>query len=363
MSAAGERHRTKTRGIWARRRKDGTIVYGITYTTPDGRTIRKKIGPTKALAEEALNAVRTDMARGVYHLAPVLRSPTFKAFAKKYLDHAQTEKRSWQLDRECLKPLTAHFGARALDKITPFYVEQYKKRRLECVSPRTVNIELTILRRMFRLARIWKQMGTDPLDGVRRLKERPGPVRVLSSEEEQRLLDAAPPHLRDLIILALHTGLRLGELRALTGESVDLTIGALTVRQSKTDRIRNVPLNRTARAVVERLLKDGHPTLLHYHGQPIGNIHRTWYRTIRQANIPGLRIHDLRHTFATRAVLRTGGDLGRVAKLLGHSSVQMTMRYSHPAPEDLKAVVDLLDDGQTTRGLPGARKKALKKRA
>jgi len=122
----GKRVKTKTRGIWSRRRSDGTLVYGITYTTPDGRTIRKKVGPSKVLAEESLNAVRTDMARGIYHLAPVLRSPTFRAYAKKYLVHAKTEKRSWALDRECLKPLTAHFGPRSLDRITAFFIEQYK---------------------------------------------------------------------------------------------------------------------------------------------------------------------------------------------------------------------------------------------
>ena len=96
MPAPGKRLRTKTRGIWSRRRADGTLVYGITYTTQDGRTIRRKVGPTKAVAEDALNAVRTDMARGAYHLAPVIRSPTFKTFSKKYLEHAKTEKRSWR---------------------------------------------------------------------------------------------------------------------------------------------------------------------------------------------------------------------------------------------------------------------------
>jgi integrase len=345
-----------------RKRADGTKVYGITYTNPDGRTIRKKVGPSKALAEDALNAVRTDMARSVYHLSPVIRSPTFKAFTKKYVDHAKTEKRSWRLDVECLKPLTAHFGARALDRITPFYIEQYRKKRLERVSPRTVNIELSILRRMFRLARTWSLMGTDPLDGVKRLKEPEKSVRILSPEEETRLLAAAPAHLRDLIILALNTGLRLGELRQLAAGDVDLEVGALTVRQSKTDRVRHVPLNQKARAVVERGLADGFPTILHYQGQPIGNVHRSWYKAIKKAKLPGLRIHDLRHTFATRAVLRSHGDLARVALLLGHSSVQMTMRYSHPAPADLKAVVDLLDDPPTAHPLPTKSKRATRRR-
>lgn len=336
-----KRQRTKTRGVWLSRRRDGTVIYGITYTTAEGVTVRKVVGPKKALADEALNAVRTDIARGAYHLAPIIQSPTFRAFAKKYIEHAPTEKRSWRLDRECLKPLTAHFGHRHLGNISSFHIEQYKQKRVQEVSPRTVNIELSILSRMFRLARNWKLMSTDPMASVSRLKEREKVIRVVSPAEEMRLLDAAPEHLRDFIILALNTGLRLGELRHLAGGDVNLGVGALTVRQSKTDRVRHVPLNKNAIEIVRKGLKAGHPTILHYQGRPLGNIHRTWYKATKKAGLSGLRIHDLRHTFATRLVLG-GADLATVASLLGHSSIVMTQRYAHPSPASKRLAVGIL---------------------
>jgi integrase len=344
-----------------RKRADGTKVYGITYTNPAGRTIRKIVGPAPGvnieMARAALATVQADKARGAFNLAPVLRSPLFRIFATQYLDHARTEKKSWQLDRECLKPLTAHFGARHLDKVTPWFVEQYKAKRLERVSPRTVNIELSILRRMYRLARTWGLAGESPLEDVRNLREEEKSIRVLSTEEEARLFAQLPPHLRELMVLALNTGLRLGELRALKPADADMKNDALRVAQSKTGKSRHVPLNAEARAVIERGLEAGHSTILHYQGRPVREIHRSWYKAVRKAGLVGLRIHDLRHTFATRLVLN-GVDLATVAALLGHQSIQMTMRYAHPSPDSKRAAVAKLD----AHPLPMKSKRATRRR-
>jgi len=78
-----------------------------------------------------------------------------------------------------------------------------------------------------------------------------------------------------------------------------------------------------------------------YKGKPIGSIRKAFNNACRRAGIKNLRFHDLRHTFATRLVL-AGVDLATVSKLLGHSSIQMTMRYAHPTPEALKNAVNKL---------------------
>lgn len=340
----GKRVPTKTRGIWYRVQQDGTKVYGITYTTPDGKTVRKNVGPTKDLAQDALNAVRTDLARGAYHLSPAIRSPSFRAFSEQYMEHAKTEKKSWKLDEYCLKPLIAHFGKRTLDKVTPWSIEQYKAKRLETVGKRTVNIELSLLRRMFTLAVTWNKAKANPVVQVKRFREDEKTIRVLSDVEERRLLQCSPAHLRDLITLALNTGLRLGELRALCRKDVDLETGVIRVSQSKTGRVRFVPINATSKEVIERGLHSARNTILGYENEPIGNIHSTWYRATKAAKLEGFRIHDLRHTFATRMVLR-GNDIATVAALLGHRTLQMTMRYAHPSPESKRAAVASLESG------------------
>ena len=82
-----------------------------------------------------------------------------------------------------------------------------------------------------------------------------------------------------------------------------------------------------------------------YQGRPVKSIRKAFSNACRRAGVKNLRFHDLRHTFATRLVLK-GTDLATVARLLGHSSIQMTMRYSHPTPESLKSAVNTLDDSE-----------------
>ncbi len=336
----GERRKVD-RNIYARGRADGEIGYEIRYWYR-GREIWEAAGDTITIARDALASRRGEIVKGKFQIPDRVHAPTLNAFALDYLKWAQTNKKSWELDQHLLKPLLRAFGDKRLSSITAWQIEKYKTARTAAVSPRTVNMELALLRHMFGLALSWKRVQWSPMLEVKRLREVEKPIRALSKAEEKRLLDASPPHLRDLIILALNTGLRLGELRTLAKEAVNLDVGALTVSQSKTGKVRHVPLNDQARDVIERSIAAGAPTILHYNKAPIVNIHRTWYRAIKKANLPGLRIHDLRHTFATRLVLM-GVDLPTVASLLGHSSIQMTMRYSHPGPDDRRRAVAKLN--------------------
>jgi len=332
----GERRRID-KGIYARGRSDGSVIYGIRFEYR-GKQVRINVGPTVTQARRALAVKKAEIAQGRFSLPT--RSPAFRSFAVQYLEHAKTNKASWRIDAERLKPLTAFFGDRALATITPWHVEQYKAARRAHVSPRTVNIELTILRRMFTLARTWGVAPDNPVAEVRRFREIPPTIRIITETEEKRLLEASPFHLRATIILALNTGLRLGELRALTPN--DARDGVLHIRSGKTSRVRVIPLNRKAQAVVDAAVAAGTPTILSYQGKPLGRIYRTWYKTIRKANLPGLRIHDLRHTFASRLV-RAGVDLATVRDLLGHSTLQMTSRYSHSGLDQKRAATAILE--------------------
>ena len=162
--------------------------------------------------------------------------------------------------------------------------------------------------------------------------------------QEEQLLAVSAERLRPILIVALNTGMRLGEIIGLTWEQVDWARGAIQLTHTKSGRSRAVPMNETVRAVLEPLRGTGVPT-----GPVFGKLNtvraqvRLDFDKVREAaKLEGLRFHDLRHTFATRLVTR-GVDIVTVSKLLGHSTILMTMRYAHPAPEDLRRAVGRLE--------------------
>ncbi len=151
--------------------------------------------------------------------------------------------------------------------------------------------------------------------------------RWLTDEEEARLLGASPPWLRELV----HTGMRLGEILALTWRGVDLFRNTATVLRPKNGTRRTILLNQTVRALLKakakvRALKS--EQVFQSQAQtPLeaNNIRLAFRRAVRQAEIEDLHVHDLRHTFATR-LIQAGVDLYKVQRLLGHQSPVMTQR-------------------------------------
>ncbi len=146
-----------------------------------------------------------------------------------------------------------------------------------------------------------------------------------------------------MVLLFLHTGLRRGEVFNLNWADVDLDRANLTVHGTgaKNQQTRHVPLNTEALAVLEgwrNQTKDDGLIFPGKSGERFNNIRRSWSGVLDAANISGFRLHDLRHTFASRLVM-AGVDLNTVRELLGHSDYAMTLRYAHLAPEHKAAAV------------------------
>ena len=146
-----------------------------------------------------------------------------------------------------------------------------------------------------------------------------------------------------MILLFLHTGLRRGEVFNLTWADVDLGRANLTVRGTgaKSQQTRHVPLNTEALAVLKGWRDQTKSDDLIFpgkNGERFNNIRRSWAGVLDAAKISGFRLHDLRHTFASRLVM-AGVDLNTVRELLGHSDYAMTLRYAHLAPEHKAAAV------------------------
>jgi integrase len=245
----------------------------------------------------------------------------------------------------------------------------------------TINNNIAALRAALNRATEWRIIEAMPLGKIkRRAADENAIVRYLSSDEEARLRSALSvrderrragresanawrrergheafpsygrytDHLMPLVLLALNTGLRRGELLRLRWRDVDLDRRMLTVRgeDAKTGQTRHVPLNSEAVAVmtVWRPIEVDRGAYVFVSGdesKALTYIRKAWVAVLTAATIDGFRFHDLRHTFASKLVM-AGVDLNTVRELLGHKSVAMTLRYAHLAPEHKAAAVETL---------------------
>ncbi|HTT07404.1 MAG TPA: site-specific integrase [Gammaproteobacteria bacterium] len=188
-------------------------------------------------------------------------------------------------------------------------------------------------------------------------------MRYLEPDEITRLISAAesdrrPKHLSDFIRLALNTGCRRGELLKLEWSRVDLKRNLIHLDGShtKTGRRRSVPLNSMALEVLssrarfrEKYCPDNPWVFAHKDGKRIQSVKKSFASACRKAGITNFRVHDLRHTCAAWLV-SAGVPLPEVRDLLGHSTVRMTERYAHLAPENVRAAVARLENMQSRFG-------------
>lgn len=159
-------------------------------------------------------------------------------------------------------------------------------------------------------------------------------------EEIERVLACSNGHTKNIILVALNTGLRLREILNMKWENVNLYQDYITLRNTKSRKVRVIPMNQEVRNVFVSIDKTENPYVFFdpITGKPFNHIRTSFANTLKRAGISGFRFHDRRHTAATYMVLG-GADLASVKEILGHSTIEMTMRYSHPTPESkLKAV-------------------------
>jgi len=250
---------------------------------------------------------------------------------------------SLKAHRAQLAALEPYFAHIPLEQLTLDHLEDYKQARLaQGMSRSTINLELSMLRRMCQLAYEWRMLKELP---IRRWPTFPkhqmlGRTRVLTHEEEARLLMASSPTLRDFVCLALQTGLRHTELCTLTWDVIHLDERYLTILAcySKNHKEETVPLNVTAVNLLrERRARSATGLVF---GEKAYTV--PLRRTRRRAGLgDDVTAHVFRHTFATR-LLAKGVPVVVVKDLMRHSDVHMTMRYNLTPMEHLYDAVDSL---------------------
>lgn len=301
---------------------------------------------TKAQAQRAETDMRQEVYDGKYGKA---EAPLFSAFVEDvYRPWAKANKRSYgTAEAVHLTPLVEYFGKLRLSEVSPILIEKYKRERKETVTKRgksrsaaSVNRELEVLSRIFTLAVDNDVIAKNPCRKVRKLRQDGGRERYLSEDEEKRLvvaLEDSPVHLKRFVILAIETGLRKGELLALHVTRVDFTQNEIRLIQPKTGKRKTVPLSSMARAVLQGIMLQTRGFTGFFF--QVDDVKKSFRSACDRAKIENFRIHDLRHTAATRW-RQAGADEFTVMRLLGHTRLQTSAIYAHSTPLEMRRVVE-----------------------
>lgn len=320
------------------KRKD---IYYVDYII-NGKRTRRAVGSDKRIAEQVLHDIELKQLRKEYLGVFNDEKVPFEDYAKQYLEYSKQNKakNSYNRDTISIGHLIEEFGDCLLGDIKPQNIENYKNHRREKVSGSTVNRELACLSHMFNLAIRAGAVSTNPLQQTNKFKEPPGRVRYLSIEKIDRLIEVSPKYLRDIIITVLNSGMRKSEVLGLTWEKVDLDKRIIQLTKTKNNKIRFIPINRDLFSIVLIATRKRRSRLcIPSRRDSYSRCSRCFNASLKLAEIEDFRFHDLRHTFASHFVM-TGYPIQALQQILGHSSLAMTMRYSHLADHYIKNTLE-----------------------
>lgn len=324
-------------------RQKGSPYWYVSITLLNGQTLNKSTKTTNKREADALEAKwRAELYQQRFWNAP---KPLLLAQClKQYLD-ATTAKRSHREDQFRAVTLLQHLGDISVYGLDSATLHGYVQARLLQVKPATVNRELALL--SVALNHAHKLGYTAVPNATRGLKLREPETRLrwLTESEATRLLEAArvskADYLTDWIRVALDTGMRAGEICNLRWG--DVMVDRLTVQaaNSKSGRSRTIPLTPAAQTAIRRQPRRSVWVFTQPDGSPLKDLRTALTNTCKRAGLDPITPHVLRHTCASWLVQR-GVDLYLVKAMLGHSTITVTQRYAHLAPEHLNACVQAL---------------------
>lgn len=382
-------------------RPSGSMTFSLRYRNSAGKAKKYTIGKygkvtspkAREIAKELLGkiAAGTDIqAEKKKEQAQTLRlkNSTIQYFLRhKYEDWVLTERKSGQAIINRLKSNFGDWYNQPMSDISPWQVTSWRSKKLKSGrKPTTVNRDISTLKAMLSKAVEWGDLLVNPLQTLKPIKtDKTGVIRFLSESEEKALRTALDdrqdlqrkaranyndwlrarrkPELRSLqmlpftdylkpmVLLGINTGIRRGEQFNLQGGDVDLSQRILTIRGvgSKSSQTRHIPLNDEAFQVLARWFNQaavGKNALVFPSpetGERFDNIKKSWKGLVESSSVENFRFHDLRHTFASKLVMRSV-DLYTVKELLGHKNIETTQRYAHLAPKHKARAVELLNE-------------------
>jgi integrase len=352
MARAGGRDR----GLF--QRKDDK-AWWIRWACHLGHDHMERIG-TKSFARHMYQTRKTQVKEKRFCLAlerDKRRRETLARFdqaSERYLAWAaQHRPRSIGMRRTATGHLLRAFGDTPLARIRKADVERYIQARLDAgAAPATINREKAVLSQVFAKAGDWGLCDVNPVKGTTHLQENNEAPRPITPDEESRLMAVLPGHLQPIVTLALHTGLRMGELRAQRWSDINLIDADLVVTRPKSGRREVLPLNDTAYSVLASL-PQSHDRV--FPDMPVA-MSKVFGRWVRKAGLPSdITFHCLRDTYISRLAPYCAAPT--LMALARHRSLDTTRRYLRIDERHLRQAVERLsaqpDDATVARTVEG----------
>jgi site-specific recombinase XerD len=340
--------------IAVRAASPGEGVYYLRWKDANNKTCHTKLGRTTDIdladARKAARQLRNEIALGAN---PQTEARAAKAvptvaefFEQQYLPFAKPRKRSWRRDEEMYRlRIKETFGNQKLNEVTRKSVQLFHNRLLTVgLMPASADHHLKLMRRAFNLAVEWEILETSPLTKLQLFNPDNRMENYLSPEQLDTLvtvLRTAPPRtVCNVALFLLATGARLNEALRARWDQIDKNtrVWKIPASNSKSKRIRSVPLNDAALEILSQLGTEGEYDNLFINTRtkkPLVNVHKVWGSLRSQAGMEWLRIHDLRHSYASFLV-NSGRTLYEVQQILGHSDSKVTERYAHLSTRTLQ---------------------------
>lgn len=355
-------------------RVTGGKTYSLRYRDSYGKQRQHKLGDAKSItfekARQAAEKIRSKVVLGDNpsdDKKALRQVPTLAEFIRdKYLPHVHLHRRNFQSTISFLNlHILPDFGALHLDQITSTMIsEAHQAMRGKGYALATANKLPILFKIMFNLAKKMRVQGasSNPANEVTLFQANNAKERYLSSEETVRLhqvlTQSDNTQLKHIVALMLMFGCRKRELLDAKWEHFDMERRNWRIPMSKSGKARNIPISAKAMELLRGLPRwKGCPYVVPNPDtlKPFGNLYCAWDTARKRAGLPDVRMHDLRHSFASNLV-NAGQSIYVVGKLLGHSQVKTTQRYAHLSDATLHAAVDAAANAAVGVGLenPGA---------
>lgn len=318
-----------------------------------GERYRQMVGSSKKKAREVLRKIEGDIVNDTFNLL-VKQKMSFKEIAEYWLENYSKTNNAPSQYRKNRERINLHlipfFGGRDIRYITPRMIDEYKESKHGMVKPATINRTLAILRKMFNDAIRWGFTASSPMRMIRQLHEPQEGYDYYKEYEVRLFLRNCSGVFYPIASCAVYTGMRVGEIVSLRWQDVDLDRKVIRVERSsggstKNRKVRYVPVNSRLREVLRALneRKNGELVFPCENGRMRSiDFRGEMRRAAEKAGLRKIRMHDLRHTFASNFVIK-GGNIISLQKILGHSTINMTLRYSHLAPDFMASEIELLN--------------------